>query len=353
MDKLTRRGFLIGAGSAAIALIAGCVPAVRTNVQTTAERGVGATAAPSSGPTPAPGAKSAASAPDTIVITPTDEFYEQSYSETAEVDPAKYTLTVDGLVDTPLKLKLDDVKALPSETFMRTLECIGNPVGGPLIGNTNWKGFRISDLLSRTRVQSKATHARFEAADGYFTSVELKWLFQSDTILVYEMNGEPLPPEHGFPLRILMPGLYGQKMPKWITHIEFIDHAQAGIWEEQGWSYTASVKTNSIVRYPESDNISAGPQVIYGVAFAGDREITDVEVQADDGEWRKAQLLKGPQYVWTQWAIEWNAAPGRHTLSARASDATGFTQSERASGLLSGSFPAGTDAIHSVLVSAA
>jgi DMSO/TMAO reductase YedYZ molybdopterin-dependent catalytic subunit len=353
MDKLTRRGFLIGAGSAAIALIAGCVPAVRTNVQTTAERGVGATAAPSSGPTPAPGAKSAASAPDTIVITPTEEFYEQSYSETAEVDPAKYTLTVDGLVDTPLKLRLDDVKALPSETFMRTLECIGNPVGGPLIGNTNWKGFRISDLLSRARVQSKATHARFEAADGYFTSVELKWLSQPDTILVYEMNGEPLPPEHGFPLRILMPGLYGQKMPKWITHIEFIDHAQAGIWEEQGWSYTASVKTNSIVKYPESDNISAGPQVIYGVAFAGDREITNVEVQVDDGEWKKAQLFKGPQYVWTQWAIEWNATPGRHTLSARASDATGFTQSERASGLLSGSFPAGTDAIHSVLVSAA
>jgi DMSO/TMAO reductase YedYZ molybdopterin-dependent catalytic subunit len=147
-----------------------------------------------------------------------------------------------------------------------------------------------------------------------------------------------------------MPGLYGQKMPKWITRIEFIDRAEAGIWEIQGWDYTASVKTNSIIWRPESGNVTAGPQVIYGVAFAGKRDVLAVQVQADGDEWKEARLLKGPHYVWTQWAIEWNATPGRHTLSVRATDAEGFTQSARPSGLLSGAYPAGTDAIHSVTV---
>jgi hypothetical protein len=293
---------------------------------------------------------SAESSPDKIIITSNTEFYEQSYNRIVQVEPSQYVLTVDGLVDTPLTLELSDLKALPSDTFMRTLECIGNPVGGPLVGNANWKGFKISDLLSRTRIQSKATHARFQAADGYFTSVELAWLLQPDTILVYEMNGEPLPAAHGYPLRTLMPGLYGQKMPKWITRIEFIDHAEVGIWEQQGWDYIASVKTNSILQRPESGQVHAGPQSVYGVAFAGKRGVTAVQVQVDDGEWKEARLLQGPQYVWTQWALDWEATPGRHTLAVRASDAEGFTQSARASGLLDGAYPAGTDAIHSVTI---
>jgi DMSO/TMAO reductase YedYZ molybdopterin-dependent catalytic subunit len=292
----------------------------------------------------------AESAPDKIIITSNPEFYEQSYNRIAQVEPSQYLLTVDGLVDTVLTLELSDLKALPSDTFMRTLECIGNPVGGPLVGNANWKGFKISDLLSRTRIQSKATHARFQAADGYFTSVELAWLLQPDTILVYEMNGEPLPAAHGYPLRILMPGLYGQKMPKWITRIEFIDHAEVGIWEMQGWDYIASVKTNSIIQQPESGQVHAGPQSVYGVAFAGRRRVTAVQVQVDGSEWKEARLLTGPQYVWTQWALDWEATPGRHTLAVRASDAEGFTQSARASGLLGGAYPAGTDAIHSITV---
>lgn len=346
MGKLTRRGFLVAAGSTAAAFIAGCVPRVpggQTAVPTDDAASFGATSSPGS-------AAPAVSSPDKIVITPTADFYEQSFSQIIQIKPPQYQLTVDGLVDTPLTLELSDLQALPSDAFMRTLECIGNPVGGPLIGNANWKGFKISDLLSRTRIQSKATHARFQAADGYFTSVELEWLLQPDTILVYEMNGEPLPAAHGYPLRILMPGLYGQKMPKWITRIEFIDHAEAGIWEKQGWDFVASVKTNSIIQQPQSGKFPAGPQVIYGVAFAGKREVTAVEVQVDDEAWKEARLLQGPQYVWTQWAVGWDATPGRHTLAVRASDAEGFTQSARASGLLDGSYPAGTDAIHSVTI---
>ena len=346
MGKLTRRGFLIAAGSTAVAFIAGCVPRAWSSsaaVATDDATAPGATYSP--GPV-----MPTASAPDKIVITLNTDFYEQSFSRIVQIEPPQYQLTVDGLVDNPLKLELSDLKALPSGTFMRTLECIGNPVGGPLIGNANWKGFKISELLSRTRVQSKATHARFQAADGYYTSVELEWLLQPDTILVYEMNGEPLPAAHGYPLRILMPGLYGQKMPKWITRVEFIDRAEAGIWEMQGWDYTASVKTNSIIQKPESGKVAAGPQVIYGVAFAGKRDVVAVQVQVDGGDWKEARLLKGPQYVWTQWALEWNATPGRHTLAVHASDTDGFTQSARASGLLSGAYPAGTDAIHSITV---
>ena len=346
MGKLTRRGFLIAAGSTAAAFIAGCVPRVLSGPTTVTTDSATAPATTSSPDAMMP----AVSAPDKIVITPTTDFYEQSFNRILQIEPPQYRLTVDGLVDTSLELELSDLKALPSDTFMRTLECIGNPVGGPLIGNANWKGFKISDLLSRTRIQSTATYARFQAADGYLTSVELEWLLQPDTILVYEMNGEPLPAAHGYPLRILMPGLYGQKMPKWITRIEFIDHAEAGIWERQGWDFVASVKTNSIIQQPQSGKFPAGPQVIYGVAFAGKREVTAVQVQVDDQAWKEARLLKGSHYVWTQWAVEWDATPGRHTLAVRASDAEGFTQSAHASGVLDGSYPAGTDAIHSVTI---
>ena len=181
MDKLTRRGFLIAAGSTAAAFIAGCVPRVLSGSPAVATDDATAPSGIAS-----PGlATPAVSAPDKIVITPTTDFYEQSFDRIVQIELPQYQLTVDGLVDTPLTLQLSDLRALPSDTFMRTLECIGNPVGGPLIGNANWKGFKISDLLSRTRIQSKATYARFQAADGYSTSVELAWLLQPDTILVY------------------------------------------------------------------------------------------------------------------------------------------------------------------------
>src|SRR5205807_10246734 len=143
------------------------------------------------------------------------------------------------------------------------------------------------EILSRVKVKPEATYVKFEAADGYSTSVKLDWITQPNVMLAYDMNGVPLTQTHGFPLRILMPGLYGQKMPRWLQHIEFIEHDYIGFWESNGWSNIAAVKTNSIIKSPTSNgaNLKAGAKVaIQGVAFAGKRAITKVEVRIDNGD---------------------------------------------------------------------
>jgi hypothetical protein len=171
-------------------------------------------------------------------------------------------------------------------------------------------------------------------------------------LLVYELNGEALPKEHGYPVRILMPGLYGQKMPKWIRDIEFIDHDYHGYWESRGWSDVASVQTNSIIQQPpDLDLLPAGSVPVFGVAFAGLHKITKVEVRLDDGAWTPAALLEGDSsLVWTQWSFDWPAAAGRHTIAVRATDDTGFVQTTEGDSILSSAYPAGTDNIHSIVV---
>jgi DMSO/TMAO reductase YedYZ molybdopterin-dependent catalytic subunit len=238
---------------------------------------------------------------------------------------------------------------------MRTLECIGNPVGGALIGNAVWKGVYLKTLLDGIQVRPESIRARFQAADDYFTSVYNEWILHPQTMLIYEMNGEPLTREHGFPVRILMPGLYGQKNPKWLTHIEFIDKVEGGYWEKQGWSDIADVQTNSIIRQPANLASVAGVTVpVFGVAFAGSRKIAAVEVQVDEGDWQAATLVQADSsLVWTQWSFDWPAAAGKHTLSVRATDEKGFVQTGRSQALLGDAYPAGTSAIHSVVVKVA
>jgi hypothetical protein len=257
------------------------------------------------------------------------------------------------LVERERILTLEEIRALPRVESMRTLECIGNPVGGSLIGNVVWGGVEAAGLWEQVGIRPQARRAKFEAEDDYATSVDLTWVTQPGVLLVYEMNDEPLPPEHGWPLRILMPGLYGQKMPKWIRDIEFIDYDHRGYWEQRGWSDVASVQTNSIIQQPRGlEQAPPGSIPVWGVAFAGLRRITRVEVRVDDGEWRSAELLQDQSpLVWTQWSFDWPADGGRHKVSVRAADETGFVQSTEADSVLASAFPAGTDRIHSVVVS--
>ena len=345
MAAVSRRVFLKVAGAAGLALATGCQVPSR-GLPTTAGQ---PTLKPSSQPSLAAGAP-----PTEMLVTPTGELYVQSYDLTPRVDGEAWRLRVHGLVDQEATLTLADMRAYPKIESMRTLECIGNPVGGPLIGNVVWGGMEAAALWDRVGIQPGAIRARFEAEDDYSTSVELKWITQPGVMLAYEMNGEPLPPEHGFPLRILMPGLYGQKMPKWIREIEFIDYAQGGFWEARGWSDVASVQTNSIIRQPENlARVPVGPVPVYGVAFAGLRQITRVEVRNEDGEWMEAELLQDPSsLVWTQWSFVWPATSGSHKVSVRATDSEGFTQSSEGNSILSSSFPAGTDDIHAIVVTA-
>ena len=271
---------------------------------------------------------------------------------------ADWQLTIDGLVENPLTLRWADIEARPFVEQMRTLECIGNAVGGNQIGNAVWGGVLLADLLNEVRILDTAVRAKFAAADNYETSVSLDWLNQPETLLAYQMNGEPLPPDHGFPLRLFMPGLYGQKMPKWITHIQFIDDdTHLGTWEKQGWSNIAEVKTNSLMMQPTHiQKVPLTELEIFGVAYAGNRHITQVEVGIEQEgalNWQPVEeLVRGPSdEVWTQFYLPWTPpAAGTYTLLVRATDETGFVQTERARGVLEGAFPDGTDKIHNIVI---
>jgi DMSO/TMAO reductase YedYZ molybdopterin-dependent catalytic subunit len=255
---------------------------------------------------------------DKIIVTPIEDFYTIfAGADTAHlgnmprVDRGRWSLTLDGLVENPQALDWQAVEELPAVEEMRTVECTGNPVGGPLIGNAVWRGFPLRPLLERVRVRREAIRARFYAAGGYSTSVDLKWLMRDGVLMAYAMNDEPLPVEQGYPLRILIPGLYDQKMPRWITRIEFID------------------------------------VYLQGIAYAGDRQISRVEVSVDEGPWLEARLVRGASsLVWTQWYFRWQPdVPGSHTFRVRATDEAGFTQSDQAMGRRGSAFPDGTDEI--------
>jgi len=365
MKHLSRRAFLKVAGVSAFALTTGCkaasptVISQPTVVAPTPTALLNPTPTASINPTAVPTATASkavavnlASLPPGIELTPTEKLYRQSYGLTPKVDKENWRLVIDGLVENPISLRLDEIKAMPAVEEVRTLECIGNPVGGALIGTVAWKGIYLQTLLKDIKLKPAAIRAKFEAADDYSTAVDLAWLFQPNTMLIYEMNGEPLTPDHGYPLRILMPGLYGQKNPKWLTHLEFIDTDYQGYWEKQGWSDVAEVRTNSIITEPLSlAKVASGTVPILGVAFAGNRKIAWVDVQIDDGHWRPAKLLRtDSNLIWTQWLFDWEAATGKHTVSVRATDESGFTQFEKGHSIIGDAFPAGTSNIHSIIV---
>jgi DMSO/TMAO reductase YedYZ molybdopterin-dependent catalytic subunit len=354
--RLTRRRFLYLSGGAVATLAAGCGPARAIPPPPTPALPPTSTPRPAA-PTPAASTDAAGGplTPDEaaagIPITPNERFYTQSYKSSPQVDVETWRLTVDGLVERPLTLAYDDIRSLPSVVEMRTVECISNPAGGPLIGNAVWEGVRLGELLGRAGVKPEAARARFEAADGYYTDISLERVAHPDTLLVYRMNGDPLPAEHGFPLRILLPGLYGQKMPKWITRIQFTDRGQKGYWESQGWSDEAVVKTSSRIVRPQTNTTVGQPVVVSGVSYGGDRAIVRVEVGIDGAEWHQARLTNGPNpYTWSSWQYEWAGAPGKHTLLVRATDESGFTQEHRADDIFGNTFPDGTAGIHWVVV---
>ena len=345
-QQLSRRHFLQAASGTAVFLLIGCRTTARTAPPATA---VLPTAVPS--PTLTPLSRD-------IILTPNDEFYVMETNGTPTVDRDTWQLIIDGLVENPLTLSFADIETRPFIEQMRTLECIGNAVGGNQIGNAVWGGILLADLLAEVGVLDTAVRARFEAADNYETSVTLDWLNQPGAMLATQMNGAPLPPEHGYPLRLFMPGLYGQKMPKWITRIEFIaDPDHLGTWEKQGWSNEAAVKTNSLIMQPTHiQKVPLAPLELFGVAYAGDRHITQVEVgieQDGDLSWQPVtELVRGPSdEVWTQFYLPWTPpAAGTYTLLVRATDTTGFVQTERARGILEGAFPDGTDKIHNIVI---
>lgn len=288
-----------------------------------------------------------------VPITPTAEFYEVKYDGIPRVRVETWTLEIVGEVERPLRLTYPDLLAMPAVIEMRTLECISNPVGGDLIGNAVWKGVRMADLLALAGVRPTAKEVVLYAADDYHTSIPVDLARDPHSILAYMMNGEVLPPEHGFPLRALWPGRYGMKQPKWITRIELIRGEHVGYWEGQGWSKEAIIKPNSRIDAPRSGVLPAQPVEIRGIAFSGPAGIARVEVSTDDGQtWQEAELIRGPTpYVWTVWRYRWaHPEEGEHVLRARVVQNDGYAQPRGQGRLLGGTFPDGTDEQHAVRV---
>ncbi len=284
-------------------------------------------------------------------VTPNVKFYTISknlFSPT--VNPRTWILKVHGLVDHPLRLTLEELRAMPPHEEYATFLCISNEVGGNLIGNAKWKGVPLKNLLERARVKAGARKAVFRADDGYSTGIPLERCLRPQTLLAYEMNGKELPDDHGFPVRVVVPGYYGMKQPKWLTEIEIVASDYKGYWEQRGWADEALVKTMSRVDVPpHRGEVSRAGAVIGGVAFAGDRGIGKVEVSIDGGKtWREA-TVKQPlsPYTWVLWAGEWDfPREGDYNLAVRAADGQGNLQEEQ----LSDPLPDGATGYHKLRV---
>jgi hypothetical protein len=265
---------------------------------------------------------------------------------------AAYTLTVDGAVDRPLQLTLDQLLGLPRVEQTSTLQCVSNEVGGDLIGNARWKGVRLADLLATARVEPGAIKAAFHCRDDYRDSIALASALDPGALLAYEMDGAPLTDKHGFPLRLIVPGIYGMKNVKWLERIDLVADDVLGFWPNQGWSDAAPYQTFARIDAPgEGQRPRPSPAVIQGIAFAGDRGISRVEVTADGGQsWRDASLLPAMgRLTWVRWTIDWPLTPGAETVvKVRATDGTGALQTDR----VEQPYPDGATGWHTIKVRA-
>lgn len=312
-----------------------------------------------SNPTPAPTkialpGTTPASAIDSVPITPNYDFYSVDAMGVPAI-PSNWKLTITGLVDKPLTLTLDDIQAMPSVIEMRTLSCISNPVGGELISNAVWKGVRLKDLLAPAGVKSNARYLKLESFDTWSTGIPLELGMDDHALLAYEMNGAPLPRDHGAPLRCLWPGHYGMKQPKWLQTITLTDKAYAGFWEKQGWSNEAKVLPFSRIDSPYDLAVIDGATVtVSGIAHTDESGLAKLEINWDATNlWQPAELVRGPSpLTWTAWRWTGPAlSPGRHTLYARTTDQRGKMQTRgQAITLLGGTFPNGTDQMHSIVL---
>jgi Oxidoreductase molybdopterin binding domain/Mo-co oxidoreductase dimerisation domain len=275
-----------------------------------------------------------------------NHFFRQQIRQTPSINAAYWSFTLRGLVDLPLFLSYNDLLAMPSVETLCTIACIGSPADASLIGNAVWQGVTFQTLLDELTVQPATRYANFFATDGYATSIPFDKL--PGALLVYGMNGEMLPQEHGFPARLIVPGLYGYKMPKWIQRVELAADPVIGVWEKRGWSAVGEVQTTSAILSPRHLETMSGAITFSGIAYAGNRPITNVEISIDDGPWMPVPFQQEDRGHWAQWSIDWRPyMPGDYGVRVRATDGTGFTQPGETP-----IFPNGSTTIHSIIVRA-
>lgn len=286
-----------------------------------------------------------------VPITPIGEFFTVAYAQgEPPAAAADWRLTVGGLVERPLALNLAELRTLPAVTEMRTLLCISIVSGGDGIGNAIWQGVRLRDLLQQAGLREGVREIKLESFDGYSTAIPIELALDERSLLVYAMNGAPLPPQHGAPLRALFPGRYGMKQPKWLQAITAITEPYLGLWEKVGWSNAAIIAPYARIDAPPSrTEITTEVFGLSGVAFADDSGVGGVDVGWDAaGEWRPATVVRGPSpLTWVTWTWSGAApAPGLRQIFARATDGRGRQQTHPAEICQCGDpFPDGDDSM--------
>ncbi len=263
-------------------------------------------------------------------ITPTDVFYVVSKNLIdPTVDVQGWSLEVKGLVANPLALNYQDLKTFPMVEEPHALMCISNEVGGDLVGNANWTGVRLRDILAKAGARP-ALDVILRASDGYSESIPMSKALEEGTVLAYEMNGEPLWAKHGYPVRLLVPNIYGMKNIKWLTAVEPVNTDYKGYWQNRGWSDDATIKMMSRIDVPaDSAVFPLAPVALAGIAFAGSRGISAVEVSSDNGQTWVPMRVKPAlsPYAWSLWTGTWQPpGPGSYLLEVRAWDGEGKLQ---------------------------
>ncbi|TMR37791.1 oxidoreductase [Nonomuraea zeae] len=251
-----------------------------------------------------------------------------------QVDPNEWKLRIHGLVDRPVELTYADLLKMPLTEADITLTCVSNEVGGELAGNARWLGVRMSEVLRRAGLRSDADMLLSTSADGFTCGTPVDVVMDGrEALYAIAMNGEALPVDHGFPVRQVVPGLYGYvSATKWVVDVKVtrFDRDEA-YWTPRGWAAKGPIKTQSRIDVPKSgDSLKAGRATIAGVAWAQHTGVDAVEVRVDREQWRQAKLAEvpGPD-TWRQWSIDWDLTPGEHTIQVRATDAAGRTQVEQ------------------------
>ena len=289
-------------------------------------------------------------------ITPNDEFYITTYSTNVPAIHANaFMLRIEGLVEKPYALTMEELEEMKDRREFVTLQCIGNPVGGDAIGNALWEGVSLRKIIERAVPKSGLVKTVFYAEDGYTDSIPYSLSLSDDVFLAFKMNGADLPKVHGYPLRAIVPGIYGMKNVKWLSKIELVNFDFKGYWEKKGWSDEAIMPVKSQILMPmEGKEIPLGSYVIGGVAYGGKYGISKIQVSMDGGESWQDAAMKNPlsKWAWVLWSYPWEPAKeGGYTIKVRAFDRSGKVQEShplRGSFFRSSTFPDGDQGIHSV-----
>lgn len=288
-------------------------------------------------------------------VTSNKDFYgvSKDFLSDPTVNGETWKLTVDGEVTQPFTLTYKDLTALPTQKQYETLMCISNEVGGNYMSNALWEGIPLADLLKKAgSIKPGATKVVLHAADNYSDSIHLTKALEATTLVAVRMNGETLPSSHGYPARLLVPGIYGMKHVKWINRIEVVNTDYQGYWQQNGWSDPAPVKMTSRIDTPiQGGKVSVGkPNFIAGVAFSGNKGISQVEVSTDAGKTWQKTTLKRPlsALTWVLWQLPWQPAAGNNQLVVRATDLEGNVQTPE----IAQPLPDGSSGYHTITVAA-